>query len=489
MYLIKILINLARFNCLWVLRSVNFPVIFIWILSPFTLFKKTSHPDKHKRFATFLENEGFFFIKIGQMLSVRPDIVGEDLGKKLRELQDNVKNIPFKKIKAIIEKELNKPLDQVFDDFDEQPVGSASIAQVHFAKLKGGEKVAIKVLKPSSEIIFKKQIKLFYLIARIINKKIPRLNLNKIVKQFENWTEREMIFSYEASSMNRMKKNFEGENYVYIPEVYWDYSTDKVLVTSRIENALKPLSENYLKENGMDPKEILKKCIKLFFDQVFVHGFFHADMHHSNMLIDENGKICLIDFGITGFIEDDMKQFLLEVIYGFFKEDYDLIAQAHLKYGIISKEVSLHNFSLATQAVGERFKNKMASEFSIGDMLSSLFKIAEDFKMELQDRLILLQKTIFMAEGISRSVYPDINIWQFCKEDVKRMIKKNRSIIFRSKQKISAHYENLESFIKIPKKLDNIEKAISKRPQSNKFIKVIGSIILILLVIEFFLCL
>jgi ubiquinone biosynthesis protein len=371
-----------------------------------------------QRLTASLQDLGPAFIKLGQSLSVRPDIVGDDIADELRNLQDRLPPFPTAVAKDIIEKELGMKVSEIFRTFDEQPIAAASISQVHFARSMNGEELAVKILRPNIEARFFKDINLLYLIADLVNKRFPRyrrLKLREAVDIVAETSHIEMDFLYEAAAANELEENFKDDEDIRVPKIYWQHTTSKVLVLERF-NGIRIDEIKKLSEAGHNVDEVLRKSANIFLKQTLRDGYFHADMHPGNVLINKEGKICVFDFGIMGRIDRKTRIFMAEMLLAFLNRDYKKVSDVHFEAGYIPANQSRDLFAQACRAIGEPIFDLPQNQISIATLLQKLFKITEQFEMETQPQLLLLQKTMMMAEGIARKLNPQINFWELTRE-------------------------------------------------------------------------
>jgi ubiquinone biosynthesis protein len=460
--LVHIFRILAKYDALFFLKDAKaFPIIgtFAHIIAPI----KVTNIDKlreGKRLSLALEELGPSFIKLGQALSVRSDIVGEKIAEDLASLRDDLPPFNSEVAINIIEKELEKPLEELFDYFEEEPVAAASIAQVHFAKNKDGEEVAVKILRPNIQTRFRRDLDLFYWAASQIERKIPkyrRLKLREVVETFASSTKMEMDFMYEAAAASELANNFEFDDDIRVPKIFWNRTTEKVLTLERFYGCkIDNLEE--LKANGHNPDLILKKSANIFLKQALRDGFFHADMHPGNVLVNDKGQIAVFDFGIMGRIDRKTRIFLAEMLLGFLSRDYKKVSDVHFEAGYIPQNESRELFAQACRSIGEPIMDLPQNEISIAKLLEQLFRVTEQFNMETQPQLLLLQKTMMMAEGIGRSLNPEINFWELSRELIEDWGKENLGPKARIEDKVIETREALNSFLR---SLGNLEKMIT----------------------------
>lgn len=403
-----------------------------------------------------LQELGPSFIKLGQTLSVRPDIIGEKLANDLSQLQDKIPPFDINKARDTIEKELEGKINEIFETFDENPIAAASIAQVHKAVTKEGLKVAVKILRPDVEKRFKKDIKLFYAIAKFIKtfKKAQRLRPNAVVKVFEDSVKKELDLRMEAAAASELKENCKNDEGIFIPTVYWRYTSAKVLTTSWVDGIGISKTEELIKA-GHNLEEITKRLSIAFLNQTYRDGFFHADIHPGNLFVNKNGEIAFIDFGIMGRLDYETKVFVAEILRGFINRDYAHVAKVHFQAGYVPKHKSELDFMLACRAIGEPIMGLASNEVSIAKLLSMLFKVTEDFEMQTQPQLILFQKTMVLVEGVGQKLYPSLNMWEHAEGWIKNWAKDNISLKARLKNDLKNSNDFLHDLPKIIRKIDD----------------------------------
>ncbi len=367
------------------------------------------------------------YIKFGQIFSTRPDIVGTELAKELRVLQDKLPPFSTEAAKRSITQELGQPVEDMFDDFSDA-IAAASIAQVHQAKLKGsGEKVAVKVLRPGIEKAFRKDIDAFYFAARMIELLSPasrRLRPTDVITHFEGVVLGELDLRLESASASEFAANTKDDAGFSLPAVAWDYSARRVMTLSWAEGL--PLGDNdALDEAGHDRVELSVRVLQLFLSHALRDGYFHGDMHQGNLKVAPNGDIVAFDFGIMGHIDEYTRKVYAEILYGFIKRDYQRVAEVHFEAGYVPADRDVSEFARALRAVGEPIFGMDASQISMGGLLSYLFEVTERFGMETRTELILLQRTMVVVEGVARSLNPQMNIWEVAKPVVEEYIRLN----------------------------------------------------------------
>ena len=382
------------------------------LLYPLSLIKPKKN-NRAIRLRLALESLGPIFIKFGQMLSTRKDLLPNDIAIELSKLQDKVPPFEFKKVKQTIENAYSKKISSVFKEFNEKPVASASVAQVHFAILHNGEKVAVKILRPNIESEVKKDIKLLHLIANILYKiwsDGKRLKPDEVVSEFERHTQSELNLLLEAGHCSHLGENFKDKKLLVVPSVFWDYCHEKVMVMERMDGI--PISNiDAIKKNKINLSELAKNGVEIFFTQVFRDGFFHADMHPGNIQVAKSGKYIAMDFGIMGTLNDQDKLYLAKNFAAFFKRDYREVARVHIESGWVPAETSIDEFENAIRSVCEPIFNKPLKDISFGKLLIRLFQTSKKFNMEIQPQLTMLQKTLLNVEGLGRELDPNLDLW------------------------------------------------------------------------------
>ncbi len=367
------------------------------------------------------------YIKFGQVLSTRPDVVGEDLAVQLRVLQDRLP--PFSRAEAIaeVEKELGRPLDQMYSEFSE-PIAAASIAQVHKARVaETGQEVAVKVLRPGIERAFRKDVDAFYFAARIVDLFAPgarRLKPMDVIEHFDGVVQGELDLRLESASASEFAANTKDDAGFQLPEILWTLSARRVMTLGWADGVA--LGDNdALDAAGHDRKALAERVMRLFLMHALRDGFFHADMHQGNLKVAANGDVVAYDFGIMGHIDEYTRRVYAEILFGFIRRDYKRVAEVHFEAGYVPADRDVDEFARALRAVGEPIFGQNATGISMGKLLSYLFEVTERFGMETRTELILLQRTMVVVEGVARSLNPQINIWQVAHPVVEDYIRKN----------------------------------------------------------------
>src|SRR6056297_87344 len=367
------------------------------------------------------------YIKFGQILSTRPDLVGDELAMQLRVLQDKLPPFSVEVAKRSVEDQLGRPVEDVFDEFS-PPVAAASIAQVHRARLRDtGEAVAIKVLRPGIEKAFRTDIDAFYFAARMIEVLSPasrRLRPTDVIAHFEGVVMGELDLRLEAASASEFAANTTGDEGFKLPSINWPLSGRRVMTMGWADGA--PLGDNAaLDAAGHDRVALGERVLQLFLSHALRDGYFHADMHQGNLKVAPTGEIIAYDFGIMGHIDEYTRKVYAEILYGFIKRDYRRVAEVHFEAGYVPADRDVNEFARALRAVGEPIFGMDASQISMGGLLSYLFEVTERFGMETRTELILLQRTMVVVEGVARSLNPQTNIWQVARPVVEGYIREN----------------------------------------------------------------
>ncbi|MDB4837575.1 ubiquinone biosynthesis regulatory protein kinase UbiB [Marinomonas sp.] len=383
----------------------------------FSIGREKALKKKSKNLRLALESLGPIFVKFGQILSTRRDLLDDDLANELAQLQDNVPAFSGKEAQDIIEKSLKASVGDVFTDFSTTPLASASIAQVHTAKLQSGEDVIIKVIRPKIEKTINQDIQLLYSLATLANNFSEdgrRLRPLEVVRDYEYTVLDELDLTKEAANTCLLLRNFTNSELLYVPKIYWDYTRTNVMVMERISGI--PVADiAKLNKANVDMKCLAERGVEIFFTQVFSHSFFHADMHPGNIFVDPSNpkkpKYIAIDCAIMGSLDDEDKNYLARNLLAFFQQDYRLVAELHVESGWVPKETPVHAFESAIRSVCEPMFAKPLKDISFGQVLIGLFQTARRFNMEVQPQLILLEKTLLNIEGLGRQLYPDLDLW------------------------------------------------------------------------------
>ncbi len=391
---------------------------------PWRWFRSSPAP-RACRLREALEELGPVFVKFGQLLSTRPDLLPEDIAEELSRLQDRVPPFPGEQAIAVIEHAYGGKLDSFLRAFDPRPAASASVAQVHFAELLDGTAVAVKVLRPGIESVIERDLALLYTLAGLAQRYWPdarRLRPIEVVDEYSKTIHAELDLMREAANGSQLRANFAASGLLYVPRIYWELTRTDVMVMERLSGI--PVSNiQALKEAGIDLRRLAHNGVEIFFTQAFRDGFFHADMHPGNIFVSASGQYLAMDFGIMGTLTDRDKRYLAENFLGFFRRDYRAIAESHVRAGWVASDTRLDEFEAAIRAVCEPIFARPLKDISFGRLLLRLFQTARRFNMEVQPQLVLLQKTLFNIEGLGRRLYPELDLWQTAKPFLERWMR------------------------------------------------------------------
>jgi ubiquinone biosynthesis protein len=419
--------TLLRHNSLFVLLDLKLcPRVLKWPANVFSIVP--SKYSKGERIRSVLENLGPFFIKFGQTIATRGDLIGQEIAKDLSGLQDSMEPV-LKKEDAVglLEREFGQDINSLFKKISDSPVAAASVAEVFKAEMLSGEKVAVKFLKPGIKEEFKKDIDLFLWGAKILDKRFKRfkrLRLVEVVRSFESSMESEMDLTLEAAAASELHDNHTDDLGVQIPKVFWNTTSHSIITIEWIEGV--PINNvEKLKKKKINMGKVIKNLTYLFLNEAYRDGFFHADLHPGNVLVKDNGDIALIDFGIMGRLDKKTKLYLSAILKGFLTRDYDYVAKVHLRAGYVDSIYSEGEFSQACRAIGEPIVGVASGRISIGRLLSSLFKVTRDFNMPVQPQLILVQKTTVVLEGLVSQLDKNANVWEVAEPWVEKWSQKN----------------------------------------------------------------
>jgi len=410
-----------------------------------------------QRLARALTELGPTFIKLGQLLSTRSDLIGQTVAEDLAELQDRLPPFAAADARAIIEQELGRPIDALFSRFSEEAVAAASIAQVHFATTTEGRDVAVKVLRPGIEQAFRRDLDLFYWLAGLALRAHPalrRLKPLEVIRMFEETTRIEMDLRMEGAACSEFGENFKNDATFKVPQVDWERTGRRVLSTEWI-HGIKVDELDRIRETGQDPDIVLAIASQAFFNQVFRDGFFHADLHPGNLFVLKDGRISAVDYGIMGRLDRATRFYLADMLVGFLTGDYHRIAHVHFQAGYVPPTQNIGLFTQAVRAIGQPLMNKPLNEISVGRLLAQLFAVTEQFQMETQPQLLLLQKSMLTAEGVGRLLNPKINMWELARPLIEEWMRENRGVEARMVDELEAIIVGLR---RIPAVLDSVEK-------------------------------
>lgn len=398
------------------IAGLPLPLKLLFLLAPWHLFP---HPklSRGDRLRLALEELGPVFVKFGQILSTRRDLLPDDMADALKQLQDRVPPFPGDTARQIIESALGKPVSELFSEFSAEPMASASVAQVHAATLHNGQQVVVKVLRPGIEGVINQDLALMYLLAGLLQRywsEGRRLRPLEVVADYDATIHDELDLQREAANASQLRRNFEGSPLIYIPVIDWNYTRRNVLVMERIHGV--PISDiDTLRAAGVDMKLLAEKGVEIFFTQVFRDSFFHADMHPGNIFVDISNpadpRYIAVDFGIVGTLAPDDQSYLARNLLAFFRRDYRQVAELHIQSGWVPPDTRVNEFEAAIRTVCEPIFERPLKDISFGHFLLRLFQTARRFNMEVQPQLVLLQKTLLNVEGLGRQLYPELDLW------------------------------------------------------------------------------
>jgi ubiquinone biosynthesis protein len=410
------------------------PLRFLFFLSPLVWFERRRMVSRGARLRLALEELGPIFVKFGQAVSTRRDLLPPDIADELAMLQDRVPPFPGSTARALIEQAYGRPLAEVFVSFDETPLAAASIAQVHAARLPGGQEVVVKVLRPGMRAMIERDLEVLHALADLAQRyarEARRLRPREIVDEYQKTVLDELDLMREAANASQLKRNFAGSDLLYVPEVYWDYCRNDVMVMERIHGV--PISDlNRLKAAGTDIRQLAENGVRIFFTQVFRHNFFHADMHPGNIfvLVDDprRPRYAAVDFGIVGTLDPRDQHYLAENFMAVFERDYHRVALLHLESGWVPPGTRIDEMESAVRTVCEPIFDRPLKDISFGRILLRLFEISRRFNMQIQPQLLLLQKTLLNVEGLGRDLYPDLDVWSTATPILREWMRERTSV-------------------------------------------------------------
>jgi ubiquinone biosynthesis protein len=444
------------------------PLKFLFRLSPYRLRHDASQ-SRGERLREALQDLGPIFVKFGQVLSTRRDLLPDDIADALAKLQDQVTPFPSEQALDLIQQSYgNQNVEQIYSQIDPEPLASASIAQVHAATLLDGSEVVLKLVRPNIEVTIRNDIDLLYTIAGLAEKywsEGKRLRPKEIVRELEKNLFDELDMLREAASASQLKRNFEDISLLYVPEVHWPLTKPKLLVQERIYGV--PISDiETLQQQNVNLERLAEIGVEIFFTQVFKHSFFHADMHPGNILVDtsdpEQPRYIAIDFGIMGTLAPDDQRYLAENFLAFFNHDYRRVAELHIESGWVPADTRIDEFESAIRSVCEPIFARPLKEISFGQLLLRLFQTARRFNMQVQPQLVLLQKTLLNIEGLGRQLYPDLDLWQTAKPILEQWMQEKlgwKAALNTLKQEAPTWAETLPS---LPRRLHEVTKQMQE---------------------------
>ncbi|GAV20508.1 ubiquinone biosynthesis protein [Mariprofundus micogutta] len=432
---------------------------YVWLVQ---LFRGDELPkDLGTQIRLVLEQLGPTFIKFGQMLSTRVDLLPLDVALELKKLQDDVPPESFEKVRRVIEQSFKQPLtgdDGVYAAFDETPVAAASIAQVHFAELKDGRKVAVKVRRDHISRTIESDLAILKLLAGLFHRYFPeyhRLKAPQVIEEFATTIRGELNLRAEAAHASRFGENFAEVEGVRVPEVMWDYTHTEVLTTERISGT--PIDEREkLEAAGHDCLKLCERAATQFFRMVFTDGYFHADMHPGNIFVGDNGDIIFIDFGIVGRLDIKSRRYIAGMLLAFLQEDYRRAAEVHVEAGYVPAETDISAFEDALREIAVPIFNRPLADISIAELLLSMFAVTERFKMETQPQLLLLQKTMVVIEGVARELADQANIWMLARPMITEWMARHMGPVGKAEALGEEIRGQLYNWMQLPAKVDGV---------------------------------
>ena len=514
-HLFKIARKLASSGAIDTIKEIyNIPIIITLFFDLMAIGSERKNLNFSKKpgekLCDALEGMGTTFIKLGQFLATRPDIIGEELTNDLVKLQDKLPAFSTNEAKQIIKRELGENQFNHITSMSE-PIAAASIAQVHIAKINlenKNKEVAIKILRPEIEKLFNEELDALMLFAYIVENsisKVKRLKLVEVVHLLREITNIEMDLRFEAAAANELYENTKNDFGFNVPKIYWNYTSKRILTLDRV-NGVSIREQKVLEDSGIKLKELAENLIQHFLKQAVRDGFFHGDMHQGNLFVDKEGNIIPVDFGIMGRLDKNNRKYLAEILYGFIQRDYVKVAEVHFQAGLVPESASKEEFAQALRSVGEPIFGQSIKDISGGNLLAQLFEITEKFNMPTQTQLLLLQKTMVVVEGVARKLYPETNIWEVSRPILEDWIKNLKSPKTTIDNAINTSSEILKRIPDFPNFLDKanyalqliaegklnlgitnnksleIEQMKLKGLRNNIFISFLGIVIVILLV-------
>lgn len=410
------------------------PLRFLFFLSPGVWFERRRGASRGERLRLALEELGPIFVKFGQAVSTRRDLLPADIADELAKLQDRVPPFPGAEARRLIEESYGKRVTEVFSQFEETPLAAASIAQVHVARLPGGEEVVVKVLRPDMRAVIERDLEVLHALAELAQRywsEGRRLRPREIVDEYQKTILDELDLMREAANASQLKRNFAGSELLYVPEVYWDHCRTDVMVMERIHGV--PISDlASLKAAGTNIAQLAENGVRIFFTQVFRHNFFHADMHPGNIFVlisdPARPRYAAVDFGIVGTLDPRDQQYLAENFLAVFNRDYRRVAQLHVESGWVPPDTRIDEMESAVRTVCEPIFDRPLKDISFGRILLRLFEISRRFNMQIQPQLILLQKTLLNVEGLGRELYPDLDVWSTATPILREWMRERTSV-------------------------------------------------------------
>ena len=463
--------KIAKSDIIKIISKFQEPPIIIKILFKILAFSFSQknqdnvNQNEGERLSSSLESMGTTFIKLGQFLATRPDIIGEELSKKLENLQDKLPPFSIYQAKEIIKKDLGESTFNSIINLSE-PVAAASVAQVHKAQINDNgtiKDVAIKILRPDIKKIFNDEIDAMMLFAFLIeslNKKTKRLKLLEVVFLLKEITNLEMDLRFEAAAANEYAENTKNDVGIKVPQVYWNFTSENVMTLDWIDGVSIRETEE-LKKRNINTNKIAEDVIQHFLRHAVRDGFFHADMHQGNIFIDNSGQIVPIDFGIMGRLDKMSKRFLAEILFGFIQRDYKKVAEVHVVAGLVPKGVSIDDLAQALRSIGEPIFGQEVKDISGGRLLKQLFDVTEKFNMQTQPQLLMLQKTMVVVEGVARKLNPNTNIWTTSKPVLENWLKETKDPLNNINETLQNTSEVIKRLPEFPEIMDKANQALT----------------------------
>lgn len=441
------------------------PVRFLFYLLPGAWLAGSRVATRGERLRLALEELGPIFVKFGQAVSTRRDLLPADIADELAKLQDRVPPFPGAIARQIVERAHGRPISEIFSEFDETPLAAASIAQVHTARLKDGKEVVVKVLRPGMRERIERDLEVLYALGGLaqtywsVGKRLRPLD---IVKEYEKTVLDELDLMREAANASQLKRNFAGSDLLYVPEVYWDYCRLEVMVMERIHGI--PINDiERLRNAGTDIPRLAENGVRIFFTQVFRHNFFHADMHPGNIfvIIDDPAqpRYAAVDFGIVGTLDPRDQSYLAENFLAVFDRDYRRVAVLHVESGWVPPDTRIDEMESAVRTVCEPVFNRPLKDISFGQVLLRLFEISRRFNMQVQPQLVLLQKTLLNIEGLGRDLYPELDVWNTASPILREWMRERMSI----RQVLTGLATHLPDLIEVSRGLPGLLKTTVQR--------------------------
>ena len=431
--------------------------------------KKKEDGRPGERLGAALQDLGPAFIKLGQTLATRPDLVGIEIADDLTALQDRLSPFSGAEARTTIEAELGAPVDELFSSFDDAPIAAASIAQVHLATDSDGNKVAVKILRPGIEEIFRRDLEGFLWLARLMERIQPdarRLRPSAIVETLAQSVEIEMDLRLEAAAASELRENMAGEAGYRVPQIDWQRTARRVLTLEWVEGI--PIRDRKaITKAGHDLSEISQSIVRVFLTQAIRDGFFHGDLHQGNFFIEEDGTIVPVDFGIMGRLSRASRRYLAEILLGFHEGDYQHVADVHFEAGYVPRGQSPELFAQALRAIGEPIAGRPINEISLAEMLAQLMATTRRFDMETQPQLLTLQRSMVMAEGLALGLDPDANMWELSRPVLEHLVRETLSPAARAGEALVIVARLLRRLPEVLQHLEDILAAQEKKNQPN----------------------